>query len=98
MTVDLPMAHQRRRSTSRHRHDTASTVGDAGVTGISATAGASFFVFGLLRRALTGRENLVLLEHVWVALGSVAFYLWAAGGPVLPGLDVLAVALCVLGC
>ncbi len=73
-------------------------MGDAGVTGISATAGASFFVFGLLRRALTGRENLVLLEHVWVALGSVAFYLWAAGGPVLPGLDVLAVALCVLGC
>lgn len=63
--------------------------------GISATAGASFFAFGLLRRALTGRETLVLLEHVWVALGSVAFYLWAAGGPVLPGLDVLSVALCV---
>ena len=63
--------------------------------GLSATAGASFFAFGLLRRALTGREILVLLEHVWVALGSVALYLWAAGGPVLPGLDVLAVALCV---
>jgi len=63
--------------------------------GISATAGASFFAFGLLRRAMTGRENLVLLEHVWVALGSVALYLWAAGGPVLPGLDVLSAALCV---
>lgn len=63
--------------------------------GISATAGASFFAFGLLRRALTGRETLVLLEHVWVALGAVTLYLWAAGGPVLPGLDVLSVSLCV---
>jgi len=60
--------------------------------GISATAGASFFAFGLLRRALTGRENLVLMEHVWVTLGSVALYLWAAGGPVLPGRDVLSAA------
>ena len=36
----------------------------------------------------------MLLEHVWVALGAVALLRWAAGAPVLPGLDVLAVGLC----
>ncbi len=61
---------------------------------LSAVAGASFFGWGLLRRALTGHEALVLLEHVWVALGAVALLRWAAGAPVLPGLDVLAVGLC----
>jgi hypothetical protein len=61
---------------------------------LSAVAGASFFGWGLLRRAVTGRESLVLLEHVWVALGAVALLRWAAGAPVLPGLDVLAVGLC----
>ncbi len=62
---------------------------------ISATAGLSFFAWALLRRRLTGRESLVLLEHVWVAFGAVTAFLVAAGGPVLPGLDVLAVAICV---
>lgn len=63
--------------------------------GLSATAAASFFGWALLRRAITGRETLVVLEHVWVAFACVALYLWAAGGPVAPGLDVLAVGLCV---
>jgi hypothetical protein len=72
--------------------------------GVSVTAAASFFLLGLVRRALTGRESLELLAHVWVAMGSVALYLWAAGVPILPGLDVLSVSLCVflafghLGC
>ena len=64
------------------------------VMALSAVAGASFFGWGLLRRALAGRESLVLLEHVWVALGAVALLRWGAGEPVLPGLDVLCVALC----
>lgn len=62
---------------------------------LAATAAASFFAWALVRRAVTGRETLVLLEHVWVAGGAVALYLWAAGVPVTAGLDVLAVGLCV---
>lgn len=62
--------------------------------GISAVAGLSFFAWGLLRRALTGRETLVLIEYVWVALGLVVAYLWASGGPIVAGLDAMAVALC----
>lgn len=61
--------------------------------GLTAAAGSSFFVWGLLRRAVTGRETLVLIEYTWAALGAVALYLWAAGGPVVAGLDLLAVGL-----
>ena len=64
------------------------------VLALSAVAGASFFAWGLARRAVTGREALVLLEHVWVAMAAVAALRWASGVPVRPGLDVLAVALC----
>jgi hypothetical protein len=72
--------------------------------GLSAVAGISFFVWGLLRRAVTGRETLVQIEYVWVALGAVVGFLWVAGGPILAGIDVMAVALCAflafgrLGC
>lgn len=74
------------------------------VIGLSAIAGASFFALAVVRRSLAGRESLVLLEHVWVAAGAVALYFLAAGGPVLPGLDVFATGVCVflaagrLGC
>jgi hypothetical protein len=61
--------------------------------GLSATAALSFFAWGLLRRAVTGTEQLVLLEHVWVAFALVAAYLWYAGASMLSGLDVLAVGL-----
>ncbi|MFC3737709.1 prolipoprotein diacylglyceryl transferase family protein [Paractinoplanes deccanensis] len=61
---------------------------------IAAVAAASLFAWGLLRRALTGRESLVLMESVAVAFAAVAGLRWAAGTPLLPGLDVLAVALC----
>jgi hypothetical protein len=61
---------------------------------LSATAAASFFVWALGRRAVTGRETLVLLEHVWAAFAAVSLYLWAAGAPIVPRLDVLAVGLC----
>jgi hypothetical protein len=61
---------------------------------LSTIAGASFFAWGMLRRLLAGREALVAFEHIWVAFGAVALVRWAAGSPVLPGLDVLAVGLC----
>lgn len=74
------------------------------VFGLSAAAAASFFLWGLARRAITGRESLVLLEHVWVAGFAVVGFCWAAGADVLRGLDVLACGLTVflaagrLGC
>jgi hypothetical protein len=36
----------------------------------------------------------VLIEHVWIAFGAVSGFLWATGGPIVLGLDVLSVALC----
>jgi hypothetical protein len=65
------------------------------VFGLSGAAAASFFLWGLARRAITGRESLVLLEHVWVAGFAVAGFCWAAGVDVLRGLDVLACGLTV---
>lgn len=47
----------------------------------------SFFTWALLRRAITGRERLVLLEHVWIALLSVAVILELQGLPVAATLD-----------
>lgn len=62
--------------------------------GLSAVAGLSFFAWGLLRRALTGSEVLVLVEYVWVAFLAVGGFLWASGGPVVLGWDVISVAIC----
>lgn len=62
-----------------------------------AVAGAcavSFFVYALARKAVTGRESLVLLEHVWFALAASAAVLWALGEPVLRFLDPAAAGLC----
>ena len=61
---------------------------------LAAVCALSFFAYTYLRMWATGRETLVLLEHVWFALAAVAGWLWAAGEPVLPYLDVVAVALC----
>ena len=61
--------------------------------GLSAVAALSFFSWAILRRTVTGVEYLVLLEHVWVAIGLVAGYLWLADAPMLGGLDVLTVSL-----
>jgi len=65
------------------------------VLGLSAAAAVSFFGWALLRRLVTGRETLVLLEHVWVAGAAVAAFCLAAGVGVLVGLDVLACGLTV---
>ncbi|MDQ3920440.1 MAG: prolipoprotein diacylglyceryl transferase [Acidobacteriota bacterium] len=54
----------------------------------------SFFAYAHARRLLTGRENLVLFEHVWFALLSSALALYSVGEPVLPYLDVVCVGLC----
>jgi prolipoprotein diacylglyceryltransferase len=62
---------------------------------VAMVSAASFFAWALLRRRITGRERLVLLEHVWFAELCVAAGLAAIGEPVLPYLDVMAVALCV---
>ena len=63
--------------------------------GLCAVAGLSFFVWALLRRRVSGRESLVLLEHVWVAAGAVALYCAASGVDVLAGLDVLVCGIAV---
>ena len=47
-------------------------VNPVAVLGLSAAAALSFFAWALLRLWLTGRETLVLLEHVWIATGAVA--------------------------
>jgi hypothetical protein len=70
-------------------------VNPVAVLGLGATAGLSFFAWALLRRSITGRESLVLLEHVWVAGAAVAAFCAGAGVDVLAGLDVLACALTV---
>ena len=65
-----------------------SGVNPVAVLGLSGAAALSFFVWALLRRAVTGRETLVLLEHVWVAGVAVVGFCLAAGVDVLAGLDV----------
>ena len=62
---------------------------------VALTSAASFFAWALLRRAVTGRERLVLFEHVWFAGAAVAAALWLLRAPILPWLDVLVVALAV---
>ena len=57
---------------------------------VSAVCALSFFGWAHLRRLMTGREHLVLLEHVWVALLCAWGALAAMGEPVLPYLDVMA--------
>ncbi len=54
----------------------------------------SFFVSTYLRRWITGREELVLLEQVWFAQLAVAALVFALGLPLFEHLDLLAVALC----
>lgn len=61
---------------------------------IMLVSGLSFFAYTYLRRWITGVERLVLLEHVWFALGVNAGVLWLMRQPVLPYLDVISVALC----
>ncbi len=61
---------------------------------LALVSGLSFFVYTYLRMWITGREELVLLEHVWFALACNSEALWWMGEPILPYLDIVSVALC----
>jgi hypothetical protein len=61
---------------------------------VAVICGASFFVYVYARRWLTGKETLELIDQVWFAELCTAGALLALGVPLLPYLDVLAVALC----
>jgi prolipoprotein diacylglyceryltransferase len=63
------------------------------LTVLSTICALSFFGYSYLRMWISGEENLVLLEHVWVALLSCAALLWIAGLPVLSYLDAVAIGL-----
>jgi hypothetical protein len=53
----------------------------------------SFFLYVYVRLWITGRETMVLLDQVWLAEACVAAALLALGEPVLPYMDVVAVAM-----
>jgi len=57
-------------------------------------SGLSFFVYTCLRKWVVGREELVLLEHVWFAFACNSGALLLLNQPVLPYLDLVSVALC----
>jgi len=61
---------------------------------LAAVSGLSFFVYTYLRMWIAGREELVLLEHIWFALGCNATVLYWMHEPVLAYLDIVSVALC----
>jgi hypothetical protein len=54
----------------------------------------SFFAYVYVRLWITGRETMVLLDQVWFAEVCVALTLAALGEPVLPYMDIVAVAMC----
>jgi hypothetical protein len=58
--------------------------------GLVAVLVDSAWFWALARRTLTGRENLVLLEHVWVAVAAGIGYLLVLREPITPWLDLLA--------
>jgi hypothetical protein len=61
---------------------------------LAVVSALSFFVYTYVRKWITGRETLVLLEHVWFALACNALALWWMREPLLPYLDIVSVALC----
>ena len=62
--------------------------------GVGAVAALTFFGWGLLRRAATRRETLVLLEYVWVAYACVGVLAWlvASGDAAVRVVDLFSVA------
>jgi len=63
--------------------------------GVALVCGTSFFAWAMVRLWVTGEENIVLLEHVWIACAATASYLMAVQQPVWPWLDAVSVALAV---
>ena len=66
-----------------------------GVAVLCMVCGLSFFAYTYLRRAVTGAEQLVLLEHVWFAEACAATALWVMREPVGAYLDLIAPALAI---
>ena len=62
---------------------------------VAVVCAASFFIWALLRRWVGGREELVLLEHVWFAVALSAAALRLVGAPVLAYLDIMSPALAI---
>lgn len=60
------------------------------LAGLGLVCGLSFFAYAHLRRAIVGREVIVLLEHVWFAQLCVAAALWGLCEPLPPYLDLIA--------
>lgn len=62
--------------------------------GVGGVAALSFFGWGLLRRTVTRRETLVLLEYVWVAYACVGGLAWlvASGDAAVRVVDLFSVA------
>ncbi|WP_224242392.1 prolipoprotein diacylglyceryl transferase family protein [Hyalangium gracile] len=60
---------------------------------LSGVCALSFFIYTWLRRAITGHEELVLLEHVWFALACATGTLLLLGESVVAYLDAVAVGL-----
>jgi hypothetical protein len=61
---------------------------------LALSSGLSFFAYTWFRRTLTGAEELVLLEHVWFALGVDALALALLREPLLPYLGLVVLAMC----
>ncbi len=61
---------------------------------VATVCGLSFYAYAYVRRWITGRETIVLLEHVWFAFACVSLTLWVLRQPILPYLDIVSVGLC----
>jgi hypothetical protein len=61
---------------------------------LAAVCAGAFYGYTYLRRWITGRERLVLLEHVWAALAACAATLAVLREPLGPYLDIVAAAMC----
>lgn len=62
---------------------------------VAASCAFSFYGWASLRRAITSREELVLIEHVWIALLAASLTLRVLGQPALYHLDIIAVGLAI---
>src|SRR5258707_3836584 len=58
------------------------------IAGLGLVCACFFYGYAYLRRLITGQEQHVLLEHVWLALGGSAAMLWVLHEPILSYLDI----------
>jgi Prolipoprotein diacylglyceryl transferase len=60
---------------------------------LAALAAAIFYALAMLTKIVTGEEKLVFYHHMISLLAGVAVFLWLANRPILPYLDISALAL-----